>query len=192
MNLAEKLAACYLRLNGFLLLPHFTVFGGERHNHVDLVGLRARNSKESIGNFPFPTDDRLFKEFDQLCGGSSRSKTFGVIGEVKSNEESDVISREHFDYIRRFLGEFPIYRIVFRDSEDAIVRKDDAIEVGLRAAGCWILECIHKMDNILKLTKTGSWTLSESFLSDILLLRKYGLMPNACQNHSERERQPQP
>ena len=41
MNTAEKIAVMYLRLNGFLLLPHFTVFDGNYQNHINLIGLRA-------------------------------------------------------------------------------------------------------------------------------------------------------
>jgi hypothetical protein len=41
LNLAEKIARAYLRLNGFPQLPHFTVFSGGEHGHVDLIGIRA-------------------------------------------------------------------------------------------------------------------------------------------------------
>jgi hypothetical protein len=36
----------YLRLNGFLLLPHLTVLAGGQHGHVDIIGLRATGSAE--------------------------------------------------------------------------------------------------------------------------------------------------
>lgn len=35
MNMAEKIAATYLRLNGFLVLLQFTVFIDGEHGHVD-------------------------------------------------------------------------------------------------------------------------------------------------------------
>ena len=45
MNAAEKIAATYLRLNGFLLVPQFTVFEGDRHSHVDLVSIETRREE---------------------------------------------------------------------------------------------------------------------------------------------------
>jgi hypothetical protein len=48
MNGPEKIAAAYLRLNGFLLLPQFTIFDGQRHNHIDLVGVRCAASVEKV------------------------------------------------------------------------------------------------------------------------------------------------
>ena len=60
MNPAERLAATYLRLNGFLLLPQFTSFGGGYHNHVDLLGLRAPGSVERVGTIEFPVDGAFF------------------------------------------------------------------------------------------------------------------------------------
>jgi len=60
MNTAEKLACTYLRLNGFLLTPHFTIFSGENHTHIDIIGLRSKGSKEEVDNFTFPLDDDFF------------------------------------------------------------------------------------------------------------------------------------
>lgn len=51
MHLTEKLAGTYQRLNGFLSVPNFIVFGGRQHNHIDLLGLRAPASTEKVGNF---------------------------------------------------------------------------------------------------------------------------------------------
>jgi hypothetical protein len=67
---AEKIAATYLRLNRFLLLPLFTIFEYEGSRQIDLIGLRARGSLEqSKGpegtHCDLPTDDRLFAEFEK-------------------------------------------------------------------------------------------------------------------------------
>lgn len=35
MNLAEKIAGTYFRLNEFLTLSHFTAFDGNQHNHLN-------------------------------------------------------------------------------------------------------------------------------------------------------------
>ncbi len=81
MNAAEKIAASYLRLNGFLLLPHFTVFEGGYHGHVDIVGLRAAGSKEVGGGLTFPTDDKLFAAIPkEIPRASARGYLLGLCG----------------------------------------------------------------------------------------------------------------
>jgi hypothetical protein len=64
-NIDEKIAATYLRLNGFLLLPHFTAFisienKGKYHRHIDLLGFFAPNArfKEITLNGSWPTMPR--------------------------------------------------------------------------------------------------------------------------------------
>ena len=61
MNATEKLAATYLRLNGFLLLPHFTIFTGRQHSHFDLIGLHPMNGAEIGGRLQLPKDENLFR-----------------------------------------------------------------------------------------------------------------------------------
>lgn len=49
METTEKVAFLYLRLNGFFLMPHFTVFGVEKGKHVDVLGIRPAGSEEKVG-----------------------------------------------------------------------------------------------------------------------------------------------
>ena len=89
MIATEKIAVTYLRLNGFLLLPQFTVFIGGDHGHVDLVGLRAKGSKEQAGQFVFPIDERFFKAIDRLISANPLEEFLGLVGEVKTNRQKD-------------------------------------------------------------------------------------------------------
>lgn len=89
MNTAEKLAATYLRLNGFLLLPHFTVFQGSHHGHVDLIGLRAKNSFSGFDGKPFLTDEALFEAIGQTGCPEPKSVFLGLVAEVRTNERRD-------------------------------------------------------------------------------------------------------
>ena len=113
MNLTEKLAATYLRLNGFLLLPHFTVFTGAQHNHLDLIGLRAANSRERIGDFTLPIDGTLFAMLTQLHGDEAFSSTIGVVAEVRTNDDRRSPTGEHIAYVKHFFGDLAVYRLAF-------------------------------------------------------------------------------
>lgn len=173
MNTAEKIAGAYLRLNGFLTLSHFTVFDGDRHNHIDFVALRAPNSKENIGDTTFPTDDLLF----QAIGSDSRSRLLGVAAEVRTNTNRDSLSDAHISYVGRFLGEIPLQRVVFYKNDKNVTREAQTLAIDMRYASLWILQRIDWMNtNKLKLSKSGSWNLSEDFLSDLLVLHGYGLL----------------
>ena len=87
MNATEKLAATYLRLNGFLLLPHFTIFTGRQHSHIDLIGLHPMNGVERVGALELPKDDRLFVTIRDRYEIDSRHNWLGIIAEVKTNQE---------------------------------------------------------------------------------------------------------
>jgi len=177
MNLAEKLAAAYLRLNGFFLLPHFTVFSGAQHSHVDLIALRCADSKECVGELCFPVDDKLFKALDELRGETAKASLVGLLAEVKTNNELPKLSNEHSAYVKNFFGGLQVSRIVFYDVQHDIKPNGDTLNIGIQYAGRWIQSRIDWMiTQQLSLTKDGSWTWSESFLSDLLVLRKYGLI----------------
>jgi hypothetical protein len=179
MNLAEKLAATYLRLNGFLTLPHFTAFDGNQHNHVDLVALRAQNSKEVVGDTTLLTDDLLFDAFSELIGSPSRSVALGVAAEVRTNTNRDEPRLAHMEYVERFLGGIRVTRLAFYEGPHSVKQNGQTLDIGMRYAGLWIQRRIDWMDgHKLKLSKTGSWNWSEGFLSDFLALGRYGLLTN--------------
>jgi len=120
MNLAEKLAGTYLRLNGFLALGQFTAFDGKQHNHIDIVAFRAPNSQELVDGISLITDDLLFDSLSDLVGYPSRTAALGIAAEVRTNEDRDEPSDAHIEYVEHFLGGLPIIRLAFFDGPHAI------------------------------------------------------------------------
>jgi hypothetical protein len=51
----------------FVQLPHFTVFDGDRQNHVDLIGIRGPASEERVKNLVLMIDNRLFEALGKLA-----------------------------------------------------------------------------------------------------------------------------
>ena len=177
MNLAEKLAATYLRLNGFLLLPHFTGFTGQQHNHIDLIGLRAANSKEQVGEFTMPIDNELFNVLTRSRGHDALTSIIGVAAEARTNKCRNAPSDEHIHYIQNFFGGITVSRLAFYEGSHTISQNGNVLDIGMHYTGIWIQRRIDQM-NELRLTKTGSWNWSESFLSDLLAMRALNLLKN--------------
>jgi hypothetical protein len=179
MNLAEKLAAIYLRLNGFLFLDQFTVFTGGQHNHIDLVGLRAANSEEVVDQTTLPVDEKLFSVLTEIRGECAKTTTVGIAAEVRTNTNRDLPCSEHLSYATRFLGGTRVTPMAFFDGQHQVRRSGEAIDVSLSHAGDWLVERFEKMDHPgFNLTKEGSWNLSEPFLAELLCLRKLGMLSN--------------
>jgi hypothetical protein len=179
MNLAEKLAMTYLRLNGFLTLPQFTIFDGSGHNHIDLIGLRAPNSQETVNGLTLITDDLLFEKLTQLIGQSSRIILLGIAAEVRTNDSRDEPSTSHIQYLAKFLGEATIARLSFYEGTHDIQQNNQTLDISIKHVGKWVLQRINWMQQqTIRLTKTGSWNWSEDFLSDLLVLQKNGLLAN--------------
>lgn len=178
MNPAEKIAATYLRLNGFLLLPQFTAFGGDQHNHVDLLGLRAANSVELVGMYPpLPTDDSLFGAIPNNVCAHPRQEFLGAVAEVKTNARRDKPEAGHIAYVSAFLGGVPIVPMSFSESRDAPTWREDHLAVGNRHALGWVISRFQWMNgNFQGFTKSGSWPWSEDALAELLVLYKYGAL----------------
>lgn len=171
MNMAEKIAATYLRLNGFLLLPQFTVFIEGEHGHVDLVGLRAKGSKEESAGLLFITDDEFFGAIDPAICSDPRNEFLGLVGEVKKNRQVDFPKAKQVDYVRPFLGQVPIVPVFFSAAGTSPRSTPEGLHVGTRYALEWVFKRASWMNAHLKSwSKTGSWNLSEDALSEILVL----------------------
>ena len=171
MNMAEKIAATYLRLNGFLLLPQFTVFIDGEHGHVDLVGLRAKGSKEESAGVSFITDDEFFGAIDPAVCVDPRNEFLGLVGEVKKNRQVDFPKAKQVEYVRPFLGPALIVSVFFSAAGKSPKRTPQGLHVGTGYALEWIFKRASWMNNNLKSwSKTGSWNLSEDALSEILVL----------------------
>jgi hypothetical protein len=175
MTTTEKIAATYLRLNGFFLLPLFTVFDGAQHNHIDLLGLRAAGSAESINGISLPVDGDLLLCLTKM-GATPNETVTGIIVEVKTANERDVITLGHIDYAKRFMNTNHAYPIWFYGSktESPKIEKDH-LRISMQYAMDWIIYRFDKMNGMKDvLAKQKSWAWSEEFLSDLLMLRTYG------------------
>lgn len=171
MNMAEKIAATYLRLNGFLLLPQFTVFIGGEHGHVDFIGLRARGSREESAGLTFLIDDKFFVAIDRQVSANPLNEFLGLVAEVKTNRRVDFPKHQQVDYVRPFLGNVPIVLVAFSEGNLEPTWQDGCLKIGNTYALEWIFERASWMNERLQtLTKDGSWNLSEDALSEILVL----------------------
>jgi len=177
MNSAEKIAATYLRLNGFLLLPQFTAFGGDQHNHIDLLGLRAANSVEVVGMYPpLPTDEELFQAIPHDVCANPRQQFLGAVAEVRTNARRDKPEAAHVAYVSAFLGGVPIIPMSFSDARDAPTWLDDHLIVGNKHAIGWMISRFEWNQNFQGFTKNGSWPWSEDALAELLVLYQYGAL----------------
>lgn len=177
MNATEKLAATYLRLNGFLLLPHFTIFTGDHHSHIDLIGLHPMNGVEKAGAdaLELLIDDRLFEKIQQHYRLDPKQCWIGIVAEVKTNEEIEIPSQAKLDYARLFLGDAITLPISFTGATIDMQFQNGTICIGLNYAFNWILKRIDWMEQRSEqLSKKGSWNWSEEFLADILVFKNFG------------------
>jgi hypothetical protein len=83
MNCPEKIVGVYLRLNGFFLLPQFTLFEFAGHIHVDFLALRPPSMGESIHtpirNLTFPIDETLFELYRNNIGFEPFANYIGLV-----------------------------------------------------------------------------------------------------------------
>jgi hypothetical protein len=185
LNIGEKIAATYLRLNGFLLLPHFTVFIDGYPRHIDLLGLRAADSEERpFGKRPCLLDGQFYEKIKcDFKIANPMSVFLGAIVEVRTNEKTMYPKADYCDYVGKFLGKAQQISIAFART-DNFVFKENTLVVNLDYALKWIFERIAHMENELDVNKTEGWFQSDAFLADILILRKLGLQM-ASQQHSK-------
>jgi hypothetical protein len=100
-----------------------------------------------------------------------------MMAEVRTNANRDAPNDEHISYVARFLG-MRVFPFVFYDAEpNPPTVQGKYIDIGVRYALNWILERIDWMEEKkMHLTKDGSWYLSDEFLADIIVLRRYGFL----------------
>jgi hypothetical protein len=171
MNIAEKIAATYLRLNGFLLLPHFTVLGEESHNHIDLIGLRPEASAEVANGTKLPRDSNFSRMLRLENPLFEENAQVGIVVECRGNKRTDYIGPAHIAYARPFLGGVDPARILFSSMSYSLGHvKDEGIWVDLHYAYSWIHYRIWASDRLCG--KSGSWYLSDDFLSDTIVIQR--------------------
>lgn len=97
-NIPEKIASLYLRLNGFLQLPLFTLFYEDRHGQIDIVALRAGNSVETAMTSNFIVDEELFNNCKSESLPDPKGTTFGLVVEVRGNKRRKAPAVEDAEY----------------------------------------------------------------------------------------------
>lgn len=178
MNTPEKIVQTYLRLNGFFTLFHFSVLE-EKGTHADLLAIRPGESIEAVGpedyKVPLNIDNSFLKQL-----GVTPKDPIGLVVEVKSGDEKAGVTSRVFDYVKPFFGKTPNLRKVgFDEKVSKISCLGDHIVVPLKYCLDFIIKRFEELDRIDKklkgsgrLSKRGSWHLSEEFLSDLLFLHR--------------------
>jgi hypothetical protein len=175
----EKIASAYLRLNGFFLMPYFTILLQPDCRHVDFLGVHV-GSTEKIG--PPQVELSLDRELFELLG-TRTGEHFVVIAEVKGTEDASdapLVSDEHFAYVKKMFTGMKIKRLGFEKTGSGIHEEQGHTIVSLSHCLSFIefrfieakaiasqLECHHW-------TKTKAWSWHEEFLSDLLFLHNLG------------------
>jgi len=180
MNTPEKLAQAYLRLNGFFTIPHFTTLK-EQGGHIDLLAVRLGGSQENVGidsnQMTLKIDTELLLKL-----GITKDDTIGLVIEVKSTKRKQAkIDDNQFLYAKGFFGNInQIKKVGFENIENVeIIKRNDHVIISLQ----YCIKFIKKRFSELKhfeqnlrgqgiLSKSGSWVLSEEFLSDLIFLDK--------------------
>jgi hypothetical protein len=172
-NTAEKIAAIYLRLNGFLLLPHFTVFIDGHPRHIDVLCLRAADSEERpFGNLPCLLDEKMFENIKRSFNIANPKSVFlGAVVEVRTNEKTKYPEVDYRNYAGRFLGKAQQISMAFARANN-FEFQENTLVIDLDYALKWILERIDHMENELNVNKFESWFQSDEFLADILVLTR--------------------
>jgi hypothetical protein len=176
MNTPEKIASIYFRLNGFFLLPQFTLFSGQQHIHVDLLGLRPPGGQEICEDKILPTDTSLFATISEIIKAPAKDTPLGIITEIKGNNTVEIPSASHINYAGNFFGA-SVSRVPISISTkyDSLSQVDGCVLIPLGHALQWVLYRFRWMDqNLSHLTKSGSWNWSEETLADLLYLQKIG------------------
>jgi hypothetical protein len=175
MNTPEKIVNTYFRLNGFFLLPQFTLFRKEGgHIHVDLLGLRPPCGQEICEDKPLPIDEKFWEICQKLLGTNPCDKLLGIAVEVKGGTEDERPSPEHLDYAKTFFGSCDfIIPISVSLAHKEISLKDGCVLLPLQRTLEWTLFRFRWMNqNLIHLKKSGSWNWSEDNLADLLYLQK--------------------
>jgi hypothetical protein len=180
MNTPEKIAQTYLRLNGFFTIPHFSILQDD-WGHVDFLAVRLGGSVEKVGKgedrIPLKLDTDFFEKMEIMEGD-----TVGLIVEVKSGEERAEVTDVAFNYVRPVFGNISkLERVGFDERECEIQKRGNHIIVPIQHCLTFIKERFRELERIDhdmrgsgRLSKEGSWYLSEEFLSDLLFLKKSG------------------
>lgn len=180
MNTPEKIAQAYLRLNGFFTIPYFTILK-EKKGHIDLLAVRLGGSIEKVGvdsnQRSLSIDDNLLSELDV-----NEDETIGLIIEIKGGEnDSAKVDELQYAYAKLFFGNINIIKKVGFENRTnfEILTRNDHIIITLKYCMRFIKRRFSQLKSIEQefkgrglLSKEGSWTFWEDFLSDLIYLEK--------------------
>lgn len=176
-NTPEKIAGLYLRLNGFLQLPLFTLFYEDRYGQIDILALRGKDSVEKAMSVEFPVDEAFFEKLKLNDQDEPKKDFLGIVAEVRGNANRKAPEVEDADYAKKFLGDVRVARVSFVDAKTELSVKNGVVIVSMAHASGWIRQRIAWMEQQgWRFTKSGSWTLSHDYLADVLydLGREWG------------------
>lgn len=176
MNTPEKIVQTYLRLNGFFTIPHFSILQ-DKGSHVDFLAVRLGSSEEKVGKGENRELLSIDNKFLEKMGGTKKD-TVGLVVEVKGGDENAEVSDVNFDYVKPFFGKISkIKKVGFEYNETDLQKRNNHVIVSIEHCLTFInnrfqeLKCIDcEMRGSGRLSKKGSWHLSEEFLSDLLYL----------------------
>ena len=180
MNTPEKIAQSYLRLNGFFTIPHFTILK-ENGGHIDLLAVRLGGCIEKVG---VDSNQRSLSIDDDLLSklGVNEDETIGLIIEIKGGKnDSARVDELQFTYAKLFFGNINIIKKVGFENRTSleILTRNDHIIITLKYCMRFIKSRFRQLKSIKQefrgrrlLSKEGSWTLWEDFLSDLIYLEK--------------------
>jgi len=148
---------------------------------IDFLAVRLGGSVERVGtegNRKALRIDTIF--LDKLGVGVNDS--IGLVVEVKGGNENARIEEVKFRYAKPFFGmDVKIRKVGFENKGSKIAKVDDQVVVPMKYSLNFIrkrFEELKQLDEELRgterMTKEGSWHLSEEFLSDLIYLRKLG------------------
>ncbi len=185
MNFAERLAGLYLRLNGFFLMPEFSIFrvGLEKgHAHVDLIGFRPAGSREVFEGVVFPLDAAFYEAIANLCH-EPFAENIALVCEVRTNSAGEFPNAERLKYAAAMCGTSSIVSVSCDRSLKNVkfVNEKLGIRIGLLHMIRWIAARISWLDNE-GVPKSASWNWSEPALADFLVLNQ--LIPIQYENES--------
>ena len=172
MNTPEKTVNLYLRLNGFFTMPHFTTLGEKDYRHTDILAVRLPGSIEQVRGIRLELDTSFFEFL-----GKEEDEIIPLVAEVKGGSDEHGDRSEIVEYVKSVFGEYGddlLYVEFVRKTRKRIGR--DTKEYPLDKCLDFILGRLDSTQAITSevggLTKSGSWTWSEDFLSDLLYLKR--------------------
>jgi len=147
---------------------------------VDILGIRARRSREEVGGTVLQVDEDFIEE---LGGVNTDIAIMAEIG-IGPRSMSELFPREKMRYCSKIFGQTRnVQRVYFDMSKkgEEFEKKNGVLIVPPNRCRELILLRFSQMETEdvkekLETSKIGSWNWSEEFLADLLFLKKQGFL----------------